>query len=45
MGQIYAHLIDAGYDPLYLDNSTLLDLDLYMRQTNALRKKQGPRLR
>ena len=45
MGEIYAWLLDAGYDAAYLDNCTLLDIDLFMRQTNALRKKQGPRLR
>ena len=41
MGQMYAYLIEAGYPPNYLDECTLLDLDLFMRQTNEMRKKQG----
>jgi hypothetical protein len=41
MGEIYSYLLDAGYDAAYLDNCTLLDLDLFARQTNELRKKQG----
>lgn len=44
-GELYAYLIDAGYPPDYLDRCTLLDLDLFVSQTNALRQKQGPRLR
>ena len=41
MGELYAYLIDAGYSAEYLDNCTLLDLDLFSRKTNDLRKKQG----
>lgn len=41
MGQLYAYLIEAGYDAAYLDQCTLLDLDLFGRQTNELRRKQG----
>ena len=41
MGGLYAYLIDAGYDASYLDECTLFDLDLFSRQTNELRRKQG----
>lgn len=41
MGELYAYLIDAGYDPAYLDRCTVPDLDLFAVQTNELRKKQG----
>jgi hypothetical protein len=41
MGELYAFLLDAGYDAAYLDACTLLDLDLFARQTNELRRKQG----
>ena len=41
MGDLYSYLIDAGYDPAYLDNCTLLDLDLFTRKTNERRSKQG----
>ncbi len=41
MGGVYACLIDAGYDPAYLYECTILDLDLFMRQTNQLRAKKG----
>lgn len=41
MGELYAYLVDAGYSPAYLDECTTLDLDLFTRQTNKIRKKQG----
>jgi hypothetical protein len=41
MGGLYAYLIDAGFPPDYLNNCTLLDLDLHTRHTNELRRKQG----
>lgn len=41
MGQLYAYLVEAGYDAAYLDACTLYDIDLLSRQTNELRKKQG----
>lgn len=44
MGGIYAYLIDAGWQAAYLDNCTIYDLDLNVRQTNKLQKKRGPSL-
>lgn len=41
MGGLYSYLIDAGFNPAYLDDCTLLDLDLFVRQTNERRKKSG----
>jgi hypothetical protein len=41
MGGLYAYLVDAGYSAEYLDECTLLDLDLLTTQVNELRKKQG----
>lgn len=41
MAGAYAYLIDAGYPPAYLDGCTLLDIDLFITQTNEVRKKQG----
>ncbi len=37
----YSYLIEAGYDPGYLDECTLLDLFLFLDRTNAMREKQG----
>lgn len=41
MGKLYSYLIEAGFDPAYLDRCTLFDLDLFASQTNERRKKQG----
>jgi hypothetical protein len=41
MGRLYAYLVDAGYDAAYLDSCNILDLELLVRNTNALREKQG----
>ena len=41
MGALYSYLIDAGYQAAYLDECTLLDIDLFAQQTNELRRKQG----
>lgn len=43
MGEVYALLIDAGYQAAYLDECTLYDIDLFLRQTTKLQKKR-PRL-
>jgi hypothetical protein len=44
MGTLYVTLVDAGFDPAYLDQCTLLDLDLFTRHVAEFRKKQGPKL-
>lgn len=41
MGELYAYLVEAGYDAAYLDQCTIYDIDLLSRQTNKLREKQG----
>lgn len=45
MGALYVHLVDAGFDAAYLDNCTLLDLDLFSRKVSEMRSKSGPKLR
>jgi hypothetical protein len=45
MGALYTYLIDAGFQADYLDRCTLLDLDLFTRQTNERLKKQAEAMR
>ena len=41
MASLYAYLVEAGFSAAYLDECTLLDLDLFATETNERRKKQG----
>lgn len=41
MGGLYSYLIDAGFSAEYLDRCTILDIDLFVTQTNERRKKEG----
>jgi hypothetical protein len=45
MARLYVWLIDAGFTAEYLDNCTLLDLDLFAAQVNELRKSNRGRPR